>query len=196
MWEAALADSEAARLRLLKENDAFRDVIVACVNILQSLHHTAVSTITKVEMEEPDLILSDALFTSSHVKTQAETAHDKLRDLFKQLREVLSQAGSLGNSRRQSLKQREEDAHQIQALQLANAELKAQIRKLSLNYWHVLTLPQRNFRRLLERRVSNFWISLLQMHVSWQVDDIQQTYRCKSGNFSSILVIEDRLAGN
>ncbi|PVG00968.1 hypothetical protein CPB86DRAFT_754108 [Serendipita vermifera] len=130
MWEAALADSEAARLRLLKENDAFRDVILACANALQTLHQTAVSTITKVEVEDPDLILSDELFMSNPARTQAETAHDKLRSLFKQLRDALSQAGSLGNSRRQSLKQREEDAHQIQALQLANAELKAQIQEL------------------------------------------------------------------
>jgi hypothetical protein len=30
---------------------------------------------------------------------------------------------------------------------------------------------------------------LLQMHVSWQVDDTQQTYQCKSGNFFPSLVI-------
>lgn len=128
MWEAALADSEAARLRLLKENDAFRDVILACANALQTLHHTTVSTVTKVELEEPELILSDTLFVTNPASTQAETAQEKLRELFGNLREALSKAGSVGNSRRQSLRQREEDAQQIQALQATNATLQLQLR--------------------------------------------------------------------
>lgn len=128
MWEAALADSEAARLKLLNENDAFRDVILGCANALQSLHTAAVSAITKVELEEPELILSDTLFMSSSAGTQAETAHGKLRELFGNLREALSKVGSLGNSRKQSVRQREEDAQQLQALLEANESLKAQLR--------------------------------------------------------------------
>ncbi|CAG7853764.1 SubName: Full=Uncharacterized protein {ECO:0000313/EMBL:CCA68032.1} [Serendipita indica DSM 11827] len=127
IWEAALAESEAARLRLLKENDALRDVIVACANALVSLHHSTLEAINKVELEEPELILSDVLFLSDPGSTQAETAQNKLRELFANLREVLSQVSSIGKSRRQSLKQREEDAHQIMALQQANVALQAQL---------------------------------------------------------------------
>ena len=130
IWEVALAESEATRLRLLKENDALRDVIVACANALVSLQHSTLEAINKVELEEPELILSDVLFLSNPASTQAETAQSKLRELFANLREVLSQVGSMGKSRRQSLKQREEDAHQIMALQQANVALQAQIGKL------------------------------------------------------------------
>ncbi|KAG8836352.1 hypothetical protein FRC17_005638 [Serendipita sp. 399] len=131
-WETALAEFEQARLRLLKENDAFRDVIVGCVNALVMLHHSAVEAITKVEMDEPELILSDALFFADPALTQAETAQNKLRELFGNLREVLSKAGSLGDSRHQSLKQREEDAHQIRILQQANVELQNQLNEAQL----------------------------------------------------------------
>ncbi|KAG8758300.1 hypothetical protein FRC14_000358 [Serendipita sp. 396] len=131
-WEAALAESEQARLRLMKENDAFRDVIVGCVNALVTVHHSTVEAITKVEMDEPELILSDALFLSDPALTQAETAQNKLRELFGDLREVLSKAGSLGDSRQQSLKQREEDAHQIRILQQANVDLQNQLNEAQL----------------------------------------------------------------
>lgn len=134
MWEAALADSETARLKLLKENDAFRDVILGCANALQSLRTSTISAVTKVELDEPDLLLSDVLFASLNAKTQAETAQEKLRELFGDLRDVLAKVDSLGNSKRQSVRQREEDAQQIQALQQENESLKVQLRTSCISF--------------------------------------------------------------
>jgi len=88
-------------------------------------------------MEEPELILSDTFFVTNPASTQAETSQDKLRELFGNLREVLSKAGSIGNSRRQSMRQREEDLQQIQALQAANAALQLQLRKCPEASWTI-----------------------------------------------------------
>lgn len=82
-----------------------------------------------MEIEEPELILSDVLFASSAGTSQAQTAQEKLRELFGMLREALSKAGSSTNSRRNSLRQREEDAQQIRELQAANAALQLQLQE-------------------------------------------------------------------
>ena len=90
--DAALNQSEAARLALLKENDALRDTILACANALQSVHHTVLVSMTENELEEPELILSQTLFSAANgEQTQAIAALAKLRNLFSQLRDSVGQ---------------------------------------------------------------------------------------------------------
>lgn len=123
-----MADSEAARLRLLKENDALRDVILACANALQTLHYTTLSSVSKTELEEPKLILSDVLFAADATNSRSETAQEKLRVLFASLQEAISKSSRA--HRRQSLRHREEDAVQIKALQDTIEELQTQLSAL------------------------------------------------------------------
>lgn len=114
---------------MLKENDALKDVILGCANALVHLHHSTVSSTTKAHLDEPELILSDVLFASDRTSTGPETAHQRLRALFAELKDAIEKASSKGNSRRKSLQQREEDARRIQQLQRENEELQAQLRK-------------------------------------------------------------------
>jgi hypothetical protein len=103
-------------------------VILACANALQTLCYTTLSSASRAEIDEPELILSDVLFAQDSSNTRAETAQEKLRGLFTSLTEAIAKASSKGERRRQSMRQREEETLQIKALQDANAELKEQLR--------------------------------------------------------------------
>jgi len=128
--DAALNQSEAARLALLKENDALRDTILACANALQSVHHIALESMTENELEEPQLILSQTLFSATNgEQTQAMAAQAKLRNLFSQLRDSVAQiAEDRDTQRRAKLTQQQE----LEELRDLAAEYEARLRECSV----------------------------------------------------------------
>jgi hypothetical protein len=128
--DAALNQSEAARLALLKENDALRDTILACANALQSVHHTVLASMDENEFEEPELILSQTLFSATNgEQTQATAALAKFRDLFSQLRDSVGQIiGDRDAQHRAKLVQQQE----LKELRDLAAEYEARLRECSV----------------------------------------------------------------
>ncbi len=121
--DAALSQSEAARLALLKENDALRDTILACANTLQSVHHTALASMTENELEEPQLILSQTLFAATNgEQTQAVAALAKLQDSVGQIIEDRDAHHQAKRSQQQELEELRDLA----------AEYEARLRKCSM----------------------------------------------------------------
>lgn len=128
--DAALSQSEAARLALLKENDALRDTILACANTLQSVHHTALASMTENELEEPQLILSQALFTATNgEQTQAVAALAKLRDLFSQLRDSVGQIIEDRDAHHRAQRTQQQELEELRELA---AEYEARLRECSM----------------------------------------------------------------
>jgi hypothetical protein len=128
--DAALNQSEAARLALLKENDALRDTILACANALQSVHYTVLASVTENTLEEPELILSQTLFSATNgEQTQAIAAQAKLRNLFSQLRDSVAQVTEDRDvQRRTKLAQQQE----LEDLRDLAAEYEARLRECSM----------------------------------------------------------------
>lgn len=128
--DAALSQSEAARLALLKENDALRDTILACANALQSVHHTALASMTENELEEPQLILSQTLFSATNgEQTQAMAAQVKLRNLFSQLRDSMAQIIDDHNAQRRAKLAQQQELEELRDLA---AEYEARLRESSM----------------------------------------------------------------
>jgi protein subunit release factor A len=125
--DAALNQSEAARLALLKENDALRDTILACANALQSVHHIALGSMTENELEDPQLILSQTLFNATNgEETQAITALAKLRNLFSQLRDSVGQIIEDRDTQRQAKQAQQQELEELRDLA---AEYEARLRE-------------------------------------------------------------------
>ena len=128
--DEALNQSEAARLALLKENDALRDTILACANALQSVHHITLASMTENELEEPPLILSQTLFTATNgEQTQAIAALAKLRILSSQLRDSVGQIVEDHDAQHRVNRAQQQELEELRDLA---AEYEARLREYSM----------------------------------------------------------------